>query len=283
MGQLNILGCDSGFNESGIVIFGAPFDSTTSYRPGTRFASRTIRSESYGFESYSPYQDRDLAGIDVHDAGDLELPFGDTSKALDLISEITAKILGAGKIPFMIGGEHLVTLGALRSVFNKYPGLRIIQFDAHADLRDEYLGVTLSHATVMRRGWDLTGPGRLYQFGIRSGDKDEFIFAGNADNGIKMRKFDFLGLDEAIAEIADDPVYLTVDLDVLDPSVFPGTGTPEAGGVSFSELHKAVSAVCKNARVVGADMNELAPNYDAGGSSVACACKLLREMLIALS
>ena len=277
------LGCASGYSESGVVLFGAPFDSTTSYRPGTRFAPRTVRAESYGFETYSPYQDRDLADLKVHDAGDLELPFGDTSKALDMISDHTEKIFTDGKLPVMVGGEHLVTLGALRAAFRKYPDLRIIQFDAHADLRDEYLGVSLSHATVMRRGWDLTGPGRLYQFGIRSGDREEFLFAAESENDIRMRKFDFTGLDEVISEIKGKPVYLTVDLDVLDPSVFPGTGTPEAGGVSFAELHQAILSVCRGSVVIGADMNELAPNYDVSGASTASACKLLREMLISLA
>lgn len=277
------LGCTGSYEKSGIILFGAPFDSTTSYRPGARFASKAVRAESYGFETYSPYQGADLADKDIYDAGDIELPFGDTAKALDMISGVVSGIIADDKIPVMLGGEHLVTLGALRPVFGKYPDLHILQFDAHADLREEYLGVGLSHATVMRRGWDLTGPGRLFQFGIRSGDRDEFLFADNKKNGISMEKFDLGSLDKVIGELSGFPVYLTIDLDVLDPAVFPGTGTPEAGGVSFDELHRAVLSVCSGSNIVGADICELAPNYDQSGISTAAACKLLRELLISIS
>ena len=278
------LGCEAldGDPDVSVVLFGAPFDSTTSYRPGTRFASRTVRAESYGFETYSPYQEKDLTDLSVYDAGDLELPIGDTGMVLDMISGFVGDVLGDRRIPVMIGGEHLVTLGALRSAVKRYPDLRIVQFDAHADLRNDYLGVGLSHATVMRRGWELVGPGRLFQFGIRSGDADEFRFAADPSNGVRMRKFDFGGLESVISELKGKPVYLTVDLDVLDPSVFPGTGTPEAGGVRFSELHAAVLAVCGSLDVIGADINELAPNYDSSGASTAVACKLIREILICL-
>lgn len=275
------LGCDTTYEEAAVVLFGAPFDSTTSYRPGTRFASRAMRSESFGFETYSPYQDKDLADGAVYDAGDLELPFGDTAMAIAMIEEQTADILADGKIPFMIGGEHLVTLGAVRAVSKHYPDLRILHFDAHADLRDDYLGQTLSHATVMRRIWELLGGDRdrIFQFGIRSGDRSEFRWG--AEN-VNMVRYGFDGLEEVVASLSGKPVYLTVDLDILDPSVFPGTGTPEAGGVGFLALHKAILTVCGSLRVVGADINELAPAYDASGSSTAVACKILRETLLAL-
>lgn len=272
------IGCDADYPESEIVIFGAPFDGTTSFRPGARFASATMRNESGGLETFSPYQDRDLLNLNVFDAGDLELPFGDTEAALDQISECTEDILSDNKIPLMIGGEHLVTLGAVRSVLLHYPDLRIIHFDAHADLRDEYLGVTLSHATVMRRCHELVGDGRIYQFGIRSGDRSEFEWARGR---VKTTRFSFDGLESAVAEIDQSPVYVTIDLDVLDPSCFPGTGTPEAGGVTFMELFKAMkTALALN--VVAMDMNELSPHYDASGASTALACKLLREALLLL-
>ena len=170
------LGCDADYEEARIVLFGAPFDSTTSYRPGTRFASKTMRAESYGLETYSPYQDLDLEDCKIFDGGDLELCFGDTSLALQDITECTREILKDGKLPLMIGGEHLVTLGAVRAVFEKYPDLHVIHFDAHADLREEYLGATLSHATVLHRVWDLVGDGKIFQFGIRSGERAEFAW-----------------------------------------------------------------------------------------------------------
>jgi len=275
------LGCEASFNEASIILFGAPFDSTTSYRPGTRFASRAMRQESYGLETYSPYQGCDLSDYAVFDSGDLELPFGDPTEPLRMIRERTEMILAASKLPFLIGGEHLVTLGAVEAVFAKYPDLHIIHFDAHADLREEYLGNPLSHACVIRRCWDLLGDGRISQFGIRSGDRNEFDW-NPGNQHVHTQLFDFEGLRQTLAAIGDKPVYFTVDLDVLDPSIFPGTGTPEAGGVSFTDLLHAVRLVIGQSNVVGCDVTELAPTLDPSGVSTAVACKVVREMLIAL-
>ena len=272
------LGCDKTIEEARIVLFGAPFDSTTSYRPGARFASRTMRAESYGLETYSPYQDLDLDDAAVFDGGDLELCFGDTSRALEEITAYTRRILKLGKLPLMIGGEHLVTLGAVRAVAEQYPDLCVIHFDAHADLRDDYLGVNLSHATVMRRVWEVVGDGRIYQFGIRSGERAEFEW-GRAH--FATRRFDFEGLEEVVSSLKGRPVYFTLDLDVLDPSCFPGTGTPEAGGVTFQQLFDAVMKV-GSLDIVGADLNELSPMLDASGASTAAALKILRELLLRL-
>lgn len=276
----SFIGCDADFEDADIVIFGAPFDSTTSFRPGARFGSSAMRHESFGIETYSPYQDKDLTDMSVFDAGDLELCFGSAKKALSDIRECAAEILDAGKLPVLLGGEHLVTLGAVQAVFEKYPDLHIIHFDAHADLRDDYLGAKLSHACVIRRCHELVGDGRIHQFCIRSGDREEFRFA---DKHTRMNKFNFDGLKETVEELRllEAPVYFTIDLDCLDPGVFPGTGTPEAGGVSFMELLKAIITVSKT-RVVGADVNELAPMLDASGVSTAMACKVLRELLLAL-
>ena len=273
------LECTADAQEAKIVLFGAPFDGTTSYRPGTRFGSGAIRRESYGIESYSPYQDGDLLDGRVLDCGDLELPIGNAEKALAAIQAMEEEILSAGKLPFMLGGEHLVTLGAFRAAVKKYPGIHIIHFDAHADLRQEYLGVELSHACVLRRCWELTGDGRIHQFGIRSGDREEFRWG---KDHVETRKFDFEGLEETLDRLKGKPVYFTLDLDVLDPSVFPGTGTPEPGGVSFEELRKAAELVCRKADVAACDVNELSPSYDPSGISTAAACKIVREMLIAL-
>ena len=271
--------CDASFEEADTVLFGAPFDCTTSYRPGTRFGSAAIRHESYGLESYSPYQDRDLLGALVFDSGDLELPFGSPERALADIEERAALILQAGKRPFLLGGEHLVTLGAVRAAVKRFPDLHIVHFDAHADLRSEYLGVSLSHACVLRRCWELVGDGRIFQFGIRSGDREEFRWGASH---VKTSRFSFEGLEETLRSLAGQPVYFTVDLDVLDPSVFPGTGTPEPGGVSFDELRRAATLVCRSANVVACDVNELSPPYDPSGNSTAAACKTVREMLLAL-
>ena len=272
------IGCDNSYEESKIVLFGAPFDSTTSFRPGTRFASKAMRSESFGIETYSPYQDGDLEDFAVFDSGDLELPFGNTQRVLDQIEEHTAEILKDGKIPCMIGGEHLVTLGAMRAVVKQYPDVHIIHFDAHADLREDYLEERFSHATVLHRVWDLVGDGKIFQFGIRSGDRSEFVWAKDY---VFTNKFNFHGLKEIVDQLKEKPVYFTLDLDVLDPSVFPGTGTPEAGGVSFQELLEAMIQV-SHLNIVGFDVNELSPVYDQSGSSTAMACKVLRELLIAV-
>ena len=273
------IGCDNEYDKSKIVIFSAPFDSTTSYRPGARFAGAAIRNESYSIETYSPYQDKDLLDINIFDGGELELPFGDPSPALDMIEKYVADLLKDGKTSIMIGGEHLVTLGAVRAAAKQYPDLHIIQFDAHADLRNDYLGAELSHATVMRRCHDILGDGRLFQLGIRSGEKEEFVWA---KEHTCLNKFNFNGLDDIIEKLKDKnaPVYLTIDLDVLDPSCFPGTGTPEAGGVSFSELLDAVMKILRGLNVVALDINELSPVYDQSGVSVSLACKLLREILL---
>ena len=272
------IGCDNEYDESKIVIFGAPFDSTTSFRPGTRFASKAMRSESFGVETYSTYQDKDLEDIAIFDGGDLELPFGNPSRALNQIEEFTEEIVNDNKIPCMIGGEHLVTLGAVRAVAKKYPDLHVIHFDAHADLRDDYLGEKLSHASVMHRVWDIIGDNKIFQFGIRSGDREE-IYWGK--DHVSTSKFNFIGLEEVIEKLKGKPIYFTIDLDVLDPSVFPGTGTPEAGGVTFMELLGAILKVSK-LNIVGMDVNELSPIYDQSGSSTALACKVLRELLLSI-
>ena len=277
---MGFIGAESIFGEAEAVIFGAPYDSTTSFRPGTRFGPSAVRSESFGIETYSPYQDRDLeTDVRVCDDGDLELPFGAPDRALDMIEAKAAEILDAGKMPVLLGGEHLVTLGAVRAAVKKFPDLRIIHFDAHADLREDYLGVKLSHACVMRRCHDILGDGRIWQFGIRSGTRDEFAFmkAGH----VTTEPFSVKTLS-ALEFPKGTPVYLTVDLDVLDPSEFPGTGTQEAGGLKFGELLSALTEIFSRFNVVAFDNVELSPALDPSGRSTALACKLLREELLAI-
>ena len=274
------IGCDAPFEEAKIVLFGAPFDSTTSFRPGARFGSAAMRHESFGIETWSPYQQKELTDYAVFDSGDLELCFGSAEMALADIEARAKEILEAGKLPLLLGGEHLVTLGSVRAVAAKYPNLHIVHFDAHADLRDDYLGARLSHACVIRRCHDILGDGRIHQFCIRSGDKAEFEFA---KGHTEMHPFSFDGLAECCEKLAaaNVPVYFTIDLDCLDPACFPGTGTPEAGGVTFPQLLEAILTVAKT-NVVAADVNELAPMLDQSGVSTAMACKVLRELLLAL-
>ena len=274
------IGCDAGYAESSIVLFGAPFDSTTSFRPGARFGSAAMRHESFGLETYSPYQDADLTDYKVFDSGDLELCFGSAEQALADIQARAETILADGKLPLLLGGEHLVTLGSFRAVAQRYPDVHIIHFDAHADLRDDYLGAKLSHACVIRRCHGLIGDGRIHQFCIRSGEREEFRFAAQHTD---LHPLSLAGLEETVSALrrANVPVYFTIDLDCLDPSLFPGTGTPEAGGITFLQLLEAIRTVAQ-CRIVGADLNELAPMLDPSGVSTATACKVLRELLLAL-
>lgn len=272
------IGCDIAYEEADIVLFGVPFDGTASFRAGTRFGPNAIRMESFGIETYSPYADKDLEDIRVFDGGDLEIPFGNPQKVIDMTEAYTKKILTDGKIPMMLGGEHLITLGSMKAIFEKYPDVHVIHFDAHTDLREEYLGEILSHSTVMKRVWDFLGDGRIHQFGIRSGERQEFEFAKTHTD---LHKFDLEAFFPLLAELKGKPVYFSLDLDVLDPSIFCGTGTTEAGGITFKELMEAI--LCLNQlHIVGCDVNELSPHYDASGASTAVACKVTREILLQL-
>ncbi|MGL4799751.1 MAG: agmatinase [Cellulosilyticaceae bacterium] len=272
------IGCDASFNDASIVMVGAPFDGTTSYRPGTRFAPPQIRVDSYGLETYSPYLDLDLEDFSICDAGDIEMPFGNTPKALACIASTITSIVDADKKPFLIGGEHLVTLPVVQVLAKKYPDLHIIHFDAHTDLRDTYLDESLSHATVIRRAWDILGDGRIFQFGIRSGMKEEFEWAKTHTH---LNPFDASTLKSILPKLSGKPVYLTIDLDVLDPSLFAGTGTPEPGGLMMKEFLDALMAL-KGLNLVGADVVELSPHYDPSGVSTAVACKVIREVALLL-
>ena len=273
------IGASGDYAQARAVLFGAGADATTSYRPGTRFGPAAMRAESYGIETYSPHQGRDLEDVRFFDSGDLEFPFGSPERQLEAVEARAGEILGDGKVPVMLGGEHLVTLGAVRAAAKMFPDLRIIHFDAHADLREDYLGERLSHACVIRRCHDLLGDGRIWQFGIRSGTREEFAFmrAGH----VVTEPF-AAGTLPSLSFPEGTPVYLTVDMDVLDPSEFPGTGTPEAGGLRYDGLRRAVTDVLGRFRVVAMDNVELSPHLDPSGRSTALACKLLREELLAL-
>jgi len=218
------MSCESSFEEATTVIYGAPFDGTVSNRPGTRFAADAIRSESYGLETYSPFLNKDLEDVRIMDSGDVDITIGNKVKVLEELEETARTILNAGKLPFMIGGEHLVTLGPMRAVLEKYPDTVLVQLDAHTDLRDDYMGEPLSHATVVRRIHDFIGDNRIYQYGIRSGTKEEFDWS---EKHTVLEKFSIDTLKDLPDIIGNAPVYVTIDLDCLDPSIFPGTGTPE--------------------------------------------------------
>lgn len=274
------IGCESSFEEASTVLFGIPFDGTTSFRPGTRFAMQAIRQDSFGLESYSPYLDRDLEEEAIHDGGDLDLPFGNTERVLSDITTYTKEVLDNGKKFLMVGGEHLVSLPTIEATYEKYPDLHVIHIDAHTDLREDYMGEPLSHASVIRRCFDFLGDGRIFQFGIRSGLKEEFEWA---KEHTYMEKFTIDTLPQIVQQLKDVPVYVTIDLDVLDPGTFPGTGTPEPGGITYKELLAGIAALQDLNQIVAADVVELSPQYDPSGASTAMACKTVREMLLTLT
>ncbi len=279
--DLTFMGCSYGFPQADTVVFGAPFDGTVTFRPGTRFAPARMRQDFIGLETYSPYQDLDLEeDARICDMGDLDLPFGDKDRALAEIARATADIVEAGKKPFMIGGEHLVSLPAVQEVHRRYPDLCLVHLDAHCDLRRDYLGEPLSHSTVIRRIWDFLGDARIFQHGIRSGTREEFAWA--EDGHTTLERYLAGAVTRSREAIGNRPVYLTVDLDVLDPSVFPGTGTPEPGGISFRELLDALLSL-QGMNIVGADVVELSPPYDPTGASTAVACKVMREILLLMA
>ncbi|MFW5794754.1 MAG: agmatinase [Bacillota bacterium] len=278
--DLSFQSCNADYEISKVILFSAPLDTTTSYRPGTRFAPNAIRVESIGIEWYSPYKNMDLKDYNTADIGDLELPMGDVKTSLDIIYQTTKTILKDNKKPMLVGGEHLVTYPQVMALAEKYPELKIIHLDAHTDLRNEFLGMKLSHATVIRRCHDILGDNRIYQFGIRSGDKHEFAFSDKGHT--YMEQFTINTLENIIEKIKEYPVYITIDLDVLDPSIFPGTGTPEPGGITYKELLDAMKSLEKLENIVGADIVELAPKIDTSEISTAVAAKTLREMILLL-
>ncbi len=269
-------GCESPYETSRFVIFGAPFDGQASFRSGARFGPSSMRRDSWGLESYSPLLDRDLEEIGVADAGDLELPCGSTTESLLRVRRAFTSFFEDKKIPVMVGGDHSMTLAGIQAAAKRYVNLHVIHLDAHTDLREDYLGDPLSHGSVMRRAFEFLGKGRIHSFGVRSGLREEFAFARE---NLRFYPFSLEQAGLAVDMIGEAPVYVTIDLDVLDPSVCPGTGTPEPEGVSFAELRRALSIFGK-LRVVATDIMELSPPCDLSGASTAVACKLLREWLL---
>lgn len=274
----NWMASDETPNNSEWIMIGVPFDGTCSFRPGTRFAPEQIRVASRGIETYSPYFNKDLDDISFYDAGELDLPFGNTQRVLDMVYDVTREVLVAGKKYFGIGGEHLVSYPAIKAYYEKYPDLYVVHFDAHTDLRDEYLGEALSHSTVIKKVADLIGFDNLSQVGIRSGESYEFELMKKHNTLVKSAE-DFRDI---LSGIKGRPVFITLDLDVLDPSVLPGTGTPEVGGFSFSEL-MSYFKVLADSNIVGMDMLELSPFLDTSANSTVAAAKVAREMLCVVS
>jgi agmatinase len=263
--------------EASAVILGCPYDGSASFRPGARFGPSAIRRASWGIETYSPYLNKDLGQFLIHDMGDLELPLGEKKISLDLIRKAVRKILSGNKFPILLGGDHLITLPVVEELVKNYPQLQIVHIDAHTDLREEYLGESASHSTVMKRVVDHLGEGRLFQIGIRSGTEDEFKLARKMKSIIP---FDPGSLRSMINRLRNQPVYITLDLDVMDPSLLPGVGTPEPGGYTFHEFISLLK-ILQALHVVGFDIVELTPDYDPTQISSITASVILREMSLA--
>ena len=274
-GLLRYLAAESALPEADIVIAGVPFDGTSSFRPGSHFAPNAIRQWSEVLETYSPEMDSDLEELRLADVGDLPVRGTDWDTLSEEVGQAVGGIVGSGKAPLLLGGEHLISLPAVEACLGRYPELAVIHMDAHMDLRDRYDGRLHSHATVMKRVLDLVGPARLRQFGIRSGTREEWALSRR--HGTLVRDPGELG-----KVFSSRPVYLSVDLDVLDPSVMPETGTPEPGGLSFNRLHRALDA-CRGLHVVAADVVEYCPPAGGGGPSGAVAAKVVRQILFLLA
>lgn len=268
----NWIGSVDSYNDANIIMIGLPFDGTCSYRPGSRFAPERLRLASWGMEDYSPDFDMHLDDVNFYDAGELEFPLGNTQKTLDIIEQNARHIFNDNKKYLGIGGEHLVTYPALKACYEKYKeNLAVIHFDAHTDLREDYLGEKLSHASVLRRIGETIGFENIKQVGIRSGLKEEFDI---------MKKYNTLVENKAqLDSVKDKKIFLTIDVDVLDPSVMPGTGTPEANGMTYREFAQWIKYL-KDFDIVGADVVELAPDYDKSEVSTAITTKIIRDVLM---
>lgn len=266
------------YEDARAILFGIPMDFTTSYRPGARFGPGRIREASYGVEEWSYHQRADLRDRAFYDLGDVAVVYGQVQEALDRAYAVARQIVGDGKVPFMLGGEHLCTVPVVRAVAERYPDLVLLQFDAHADLRDDYLGNPLSHACAMRRCLDFLPPDRLYQFGIRSGTRDEYEF-GRTRCHLYPREV-LAPLQRLVPALRGRPVYITIDIDVMDPAYAPGTGTPEPGGISSREMLDAIAAMA-GLQVVGFDVVEVAPQLDETDRTAVLAALLVREALLA--
>lgn len=266
------------YDESDVIMVGAPMDYSVSYRPGARFAPQKIREVSYAIEEYSPYMDRDLSEVRFFDAGDLELPMGNIVSSLEIIQQAAREVLEDGKKPIFLGGDHLITYPVVREVYGKYGDqLRLLHFDAHADLREEYLGERNSHASVIRLCSQFLPSKNIFQFGIRSGTREEFKWAGE---NLNFYPFEVLQpLKEVIDVLKPYPVYITLDIDVIDPAYACGTGTPEPGGCMPHEIFQAFRAM-KGLNIVGMDLVEVNPVYDTAGVTSILAAKIIREAML---
>jgi len=275
--ETNYISANASFEKSRVVILGCPYDGSASFRPGARFGPSAIRRASWGIETFSPYFQKDLSQCSIHDMGDLELPLGEKKISLGLIRKAVGIIISEKKYPVLLGGDHLITLPIVEEILKTYPRLHLIHIDAHTDLRDDYLGESLSHSTVMKKVVDHLSERRLFQIGIRSGTEDEFKLARRMKSIVSLNT---ASLGSMVKRLRNQPVYITLDLDVIDPSLLPGVGAPEPGGLTFQEFISLLKKL-QTLNVIGFDIVELTPDYDPTQISSITAAVILREMILA--
>jgi agmatinase len=279
--SLGFMGSQQSFEEAEYVILGVPFDVTSTYRSGARFAPLAIREASLNIEGYSFRTGMDVEDLKIHDLGDLHVT-GDAELTLGRLALVAQDLFEAKKVPVLIGGEHTVTLGVMRSLED----VAVVSFDAHLDLRDDYLGLTLSHTTFMRRIKEDVKPSKILEIGTRAVCKEELEYAKKS--GIDYLTVHQIRKDgvEKTAETLEDllegyeKIYLTIDMDVLDPAFAPAVQNPEPEGLDTTTLLDLLGAVC-DSRVVGIDLVEVAPHYDRGLTATQAA-KTLFEVLCCL-
>ncbi|MBV9893625.1 MAG: agmatinase [Chloroflexi bacterium] len=263
-------------SRAAAAVFGAPLDLTESFRDGARHGPDAVRQMSESLESYSPILDRDLADLAVIDLGNLELNHLNIEAALDTISQAAAKAAGTAKLAIMLGGEHTASLGGFRGMKRVHPDGVIIQADAHLDMRPDYEGQPFTHATWLHHVGEEFGFDRIHQVGLRSGDRAEWRLA----RGTTAWSSTELSLPTSVRErIEKRPVYVSVDIDVLDPAHAPGTGCPEPGGMTFRELASFLYSL-EGLNVVALDVMEVSPNVDPANITAAAAAKLVREAIL---
>jgi agmatinase len=267
------------FDEASYVILGVPFDLTSTYRTGARFAPLAVREASLNIETYSFRSGIDVEDLHLHDLGDLHTT-SDTDETLKRLELVTKELLDAEKTPVLIGGEHTITLGAARAMGKN---CTIISFDAHLDLRDEYMSLKTSHTTFMRRINEQVKPRKIVEIGTRAVCKEELAYAKKAGIAyVTVHQIRNDGVEKTIAKIekllADvKQIYLTIDMDVLDPAFVPAVQNPEPDGLSANLFYDLLSKVCDR-RVTAFDVVEVAPHYDNGVSAVQAA-KVIFETL----
>jgi agmatinase len=259
-----------------VGLFGVPYDGTTSFRPGTRFGPAAIREVSSGLESYCPQLDLDLEDLAFTDLGALDIPFGAPEPVVMAVQRATEAVLALGLKPLMLGGEHSISSGAVAAVAAQHPDLVLVQLDAHADLRHEWLGAKHSHACAMRRCLEVLPSQQLLQIAIRSGTREEFSELRATGRLVAIEQ-----LVQTLQPLRGKPIYLTVDLDWFDPAVLPGTGTPEPGGFMWNHFAELITELSQH-NLVAADVVELAPMLDPSGASSVLAAKVVRSLLLSL-